>query len=178
VTLCSFSPCIEQAQRTVACLRAHGWARAGMSELRQRFLVVRRERVGLHEEGLRGVNAAPADVDEAVARLRELERRSSNNGVGQEEEDDDEEEGASAWSHVKSRQARLAEIQEKFKTRKVYKEGRLVHRTEPDLKTHTSYLVFAVLPREWTDKDEAAVEAQMAASREQSKSEDGAMKED
>ena len=58
----------------------------------------------------------------------------------------------------------MAEIQEKFKTRKVYKEGRLVHRTEPDLKTHTSYLVFAVLPREWTDKDEAAVEASGEAS--------------
>ena len=32
-------------------------------------------------------------------------------------------------------------------TRALYKEGRPVHRTEPELKTHTSYLVFAVLPR-------------------------------
>ena len=36
----------------------------------------------------------------------------------------------------------------------MFKEGRLVHRTEPELKTHTSYLVFAVLPREWTGEDE------------------------
>jgi tRNA (adenine57-N1/adenine58-N1)-methyltransferase len=38
--------------------------------------------------------------------------------------------------------------------RKVYKEGALVHRTEPEVKTHTSYLVFAVLPQEWTAEDE------------------------
>jgi tRNA (adenine57-N1/adenine58-N1)-methyltransferase len=30
-----------------------------------------------------------------------------------------------------------------------------VHRTEPEVKTHTSYLVFAVLPQEWTAEDEA-----------------------
>ena len=29
-----------------------------------------------------------------------------------------------------------------------------MHRTEPELKTHTSYLVFAVLPRPWTKEDE------------------------
>jgi tRNA (adenine57-N1/adenine58-N1)-methyltransferase len=39
--------------------------------------------------------------------------------------------------------------------KKVYKEGKLVHRTEPEVKTHTSYLVFAVLPQEWTAEDEA-----------------------
>lgn len=32
--------------------------------------------------------------------------------------------------------------------------GRVVHRTEPDLKNHTSYLVFAVLPQEWSEEDE------------------------
>ena len=31
-----------------------------------------------------------------------------------------------------------------------------MHRTEPELKTHTSYLVFAVLPRAWSAEDEAA----------------------
>jgi tRNA (adenine57-N1/adenine58-N1)-methyltransferase len=29
-----------------------------------------------------------------------------------------------------------------------------VHRTEDNLKTHTSYLVFAILPREWSEDDE------------------------
>jgi tRNA (adenine57-N1/adenine58-N1)-methyltransferase catalytic subunit len=168
VTLCSFSPCIEQAQRTVACLRALGWARPGMSELRQRFVAVRRERVGLREEGLRGVCATPVDVDEAVVNLRELERKSA----GGEAEGADEG-GAGAGVQRLSRQERLRGIQEAAKSRKLYREGRLVHRTEPDMKTHTSYLVFAVLPREWSDEDEAAAEARLAESSEGSKSEEG-----
>ncbi|KAK0615921.1 S-adenosyl-L-methionine-dependent methyltransferase [Bombardia bombarda] len=35
-------------------------------------------------------------------------------------------------------------------------DGRLVTRGEPEIKTHTSYLVFAILPREWTKEDEEA----------------------
>ena len=35
-----------------------------------------------------------------------------------------------------------------------YSQGRLIHRSEPELKTHTSYLVFAILPRDWTEEDE------------------------
>lgn len=167
MTLCSFSPCIEQAQRTVACLRALGWARPGMSELRQRFVAVRRERVGLQEEGLRGVCAAPVDVDEAVANLRELERKNEDfaglRRAGGEGEGG-EEGAAGAGAQRQSRQERLRCIQEAAKSRKLYKEGRLVHRTEPDMKTHTSYLVFAVLPREWSGEDEAAAEASLATS--------------
>ena len=30
----------------------------------------------------------------------------------------------------------------------------MVTRTEPEIKTHTSYLTFATLPREWTASDE------------------------
>ncbi|KAI9779656.1 MAG: tRNA (adenine-N(1)-)-methyltransferase catalytic subunit trm61, partial [Peltula sp. TS41687] len=37
---------------------------------------------------------------------------------------------------------------------KHFNEGRLVHRSEPEIRAHTSYLVFAVLPRQWTAEDE------------------------
>jgi tRNA (adenine57-N1/adenine58-N1)-methyltransferase len=40
---------------------------------------------------------------------------------------------------------------------KPWLHGRLYHRAETELKTHTSYLVFATLPREWSDEDESAV---------------------
>ena len=53
-----------------------------------------------------------------------------------------------------SKQQRLENIRNALEGRKLYKEGRLVHKPEPELKTHTSYLVFAVLPREWTEADE------------------------
>lgn len=36
----------------------------------------------------------------------------------------------------------------------LFNRGTLIHRSEPELKTHTSYLVFAVLPRDWTEDDE------------------------
>jgi tRNA (adenine57-N1/adenine58-N1)-methyltransferase len=54
-----------------------------------------------------------------------------------------------------SKQDRLEKVKKELESRTLYKEGRLVHRTEPEIKTHTSYLVFAVLPREWTGADEA-----------------------
>jgi tRNA (adenine57-N1/adenine58-N1)-methyltransferase len=165
VSLCSFSPCIEQAQRTVSTLRDLGWVGISMSELRHKFINVRRERVGLQEEGLRGVNSMPATVEEAVARLRELDskavdfmarRKRQNDGVmGSGSSEVGPEIGSRVKSGPGSRQERLKSIQEAAKNRKLYKEGRLVHRTEQELKTHTSYLVFAVLPREWTDEDEA-----------------------
>ncbi|KAL8951184.1 MAG: hypothetical protein Q9222_002814 [Ikaeria aurantiellina] len=166
VQLCTFSPCIEQVQRTVAALRSLGWLEIEMVEIAARRLEVRRERVGLQEEGLRGVNASPATVEEAIGRLREVEGRDrsyhhglttkalndyhglpisdshSHHANGQEEE-----------GYV-SKQQRLQNIQALQADRKLYKEGRLVHRSEPELKTHTSYLVFAILPRAWAEEDE------------------------
>ena len=37
-----------------------------------------------------------------------------------------------------------------------------MHRSEPELKTHTSYLVFAVLPRAWSEEDEEIARANWA----------------
>jgi tRNA (adenine57-N1/adenine58-N1)-methyltransferase len=151
-----------------------------MSELRQRFLVVRHERVGLQEERLPGVVGGLPDVNKAVARLHELERKNeefvsarrgaagggggSSGGGGDDQEAGEGEESekagrSSSRNQCQSRQDRQRGIQEALKSRKVYKEGQLVHQTEPDMKTHTSYLVFAVLPREWSEEDEAAAEA-------------------
>ncbi|KAK5003373.1 hypothetical protein LTR28_010237 [Elasticomyces elasticus] len=160
IRVCTFSPCIEQVQQTVTALRRLGWVDVEMVEVMHKRIDVRRERIGLHEEGLRGVNASASTVEEATDRLREIETRfkdfhsgnrdpdgkkSGNKGVGEKED--------------KSKKARLDRIKADLKHRKIYKEGRLVHRTEPELKTHTSYLVFAILPMEWTQAEEDACEA-------------------
>ena len=152
IHLCTFSPCIEQVQRTIATLRQFGWLEIEMVEIAAKRIEVRRERVGLQEEGLRGVNDSPASVDEAVARLREVEGRSR---VFHEESalEDKVVSPATAGAQL-SKQQRLENIRNALEGRKLYKEGRLVHKPEPELKTHTSYLVFAVLPREWTEEDE------------------------
>jgi tRNA (adenine57-N1/adenine58-N1)-methyltransferase len=115
-----------------------------MVELYARRLEVRRERIGLQEEGLRGVNSTPATVDEAVGRLRDLEERMKMFHKAPE-------------ADLTSKQERLENIRAALADRKLYKEGRLVHRSEPELKTHTSYLVFAVLPMKWTESDEERV---------------------
>ncbi|KAG9804179.1 putative tRNA methyltransferase subunit GCD14, partial [Aureobasidium melanogenum] len=135
-----------------------------MVEVMQKRIDVRRERVGLHEEGLRGVNATAATVDEAVNRLREVEGRFKEWHEAVKEADVVAEANGQPKprpsnkdhpaSHFESKQARLERIKKEAEERKTYKEGRLVHRTEPEIKTHTSYLVFAVLPREWSEEQE------------------------
>ncbi|KAI4185821.1 MAG: hypothetical protein LQ346_005817 [Caloplaca aetnensis] len=166
VHLCTFSPCIEQVQRTVSALRSFGWLDIEMVELSAHRIESRRERVGLQEEGLRGVNATPATVDEAVGRLREVEGRDRsyhhgmtvkalNDTLGPAASVDGSEDGKRQGGEgYVSKQQRLQNIKEAQPNRKVYKEGRLMHRSEPELKLHTSYLVFAVLPRAWTEEDE------------------------
>ncbi|EME39274.1 hypothetical protein DOTSEDRAFT_75110 [Dothistroma septosporum NZE10] len=133
VHICTFSPCIEQVMATVTELRKSGWADISMVEVQHKRIDIRRERVGLQEEGLRGVNASAANVEEALGRLREE--------VGQQ-------------MKTQTKQERLERIKKEAEERKLYKEGNLAHRTEPEVKTHTSYLVFAILPRDWNEETE------------------------
>lgn len=166
IHLCTFNPCIEQVTATVAAMRRLGWTEIEMVEVIHKRIDVRRERIGLHEEGLRGVNASAATVEEAVGRLREVEgkfkewheqtksRDHAQNGTTASEDKPDANDQTSET--FLSKQARLERIKQDLGSRKIFKEGRLVHRTEPEIKTHTSYLVFAVLPREWTEEQEEA----------------------
>lgn len=151
IHLCAFSPCIEQVQRTITTLRTLGWTEIDMVEIAAHRIEVRRERVGLAEEGLRGVNDSPASVYEAVGRLREVEGRSR---MFHHEGNEGEEQAAAPGPAQASKQQRLETIRNAVEGRKLYKEGRLIHKAESELKTHTSYLVFAVLPREWNEEDE------------------------
>jgi tRNA (adenine57-N1/adenine58-N1)-methyltransferase len=144
VYICTFSPCIEQAQRTVSALRQYGWVEIEMVEMQQKRVEVKREYNGLEYEGMRGVNAIAADVDQAVSRLREVERRARDFHTGTDEQPN----GA---VHGK-KTVPPGQPQEAHKT--LFNQGTLVHRSEPELKTHTSYLVFAVLPQDWTEEDE------------------------
>ncbi|MCJ1454877.1 tRNA (adenine-N(1)-)-methyltransferase catalytic subunit trm61 [Mycoblastus sanguinarius] len=166
IHLCTFSPCIEQVQRTITTLRQLGWLEISMVEIAAKRIEVRRERVGLHEEGLRGVNDSPATVDEAVTRLREVEGRSRvfHEESGKTGEDTEMVASAPLGIGQVSKQQRLENIRTALEGRKLYNEGRLVHKAEPELKTHTSYLVFAILPREWTEEDELKAQQQWPAT--------------
>lgn len=170
-SVCAFIPCIEQVQSAVAALRALGWVDINMVEIVHRRFEVRRERVGLAEEGLRGTNSGPKDVEETMARLMEVEGRFkawgeivkrkseiiAEQGGQAKDQATTEDDKAQRKTQKQQRQERNREVE---KARKIYKEGILVSRPEAEIKTHTSYLVFAVLPVEWTEADEKAALAQ------------------
>src|SRR5436309_13037252 len=65
VRICTFSPCIEQVQRTISTMRQLGLVDIEMVDISHKRIDIRRERVGLDCEG-RKVMIAAADVDEAV----------------------------------------------------------------------------------------------------------------
>ncbi|KAL2417674.1 tRNA (adenine(58)-N(1))-methyltransferase catalytic subunit trm61 [Exophiala dermatitidis] len=154
VHICTFSPCIEQVQKTVSCLRQHDWLDIEMVEIQHKRIEVRREFTGLSYEGMRGANAYAVDVDEALNKLREVERRAKEFHAGTLAYKNDRKENGSG-----SRQQESQQQQQQQRKKLPFNGGSLVHRTEPELKTHTSYLVFAVLPREWTEEDEKAAQA-------------------
>ena len=151
--LCTFSPCIEQVMSTVAYLRKNGWTEIEMVEVANRRIDVRRERVGLKEEGLRGVNASAATVEEAITRLQEVETKLSDFHSNKAVADG---RAVGVEKKIQSKAERLEKIRLEAESRKLYKEGNLVQRTEPEVKTHTSYLVFATLPKRWDEEDEKA----------------------
>ncbi|KAI9759642.1 MAG: hypothetical protein M4579_002210 [Chaenotheca gracillima] len=166
IRICTFSPCIEQVQRTITTLRQLGWTDIDMVEISQRRLEIRRERVGLQEEGVRGANSSAATVEEALGRLKEVEGKFKL--FHEESEQNPSSTGNNESKHIsiaednadKSQrpidvpEGRSSKAVDATVDRKLYKEGRLIHRAEPELKTHTSYLVFAILPRDWTEEDE------------------------
>lgn len=144
VHVCTFSPCIEQAQKTISAFRRLGWLEIEMVEMQHKRVDVRREYTGLQYESMRGVNAVAVSVEEALVRLREVEKRAREFHTGEKDN-----EGKDQVARTRAPQGKPIEAQ-----KTLFKDGSLFHRSEPELKTHTSYLVFAVLPRAWSDGDE------------------------
>ena len=142
VHLCTFSPCIEQVQKTISHLRRYGWLDIEMVEIQNKRIDVRREYTGFEYDGMRGVNPVAATVDAAVTKLRDVEQRAQEFHSGRPD------------PSSSKKAVRIANTQRDPAKAALFKEGKLVHRTEPEMKTHTSYLVFAVLPREWSEEDE------------------------
>ncbi|OOQ91295.1 tRNA (adenine(58)-N(1))-methyltransferase catalytic subunit trm61 [Penicillium brasilianum] len=140
--LCTFSPCLEQVERTVRLMRQLGWLDISMVEVNHHRIDVKRERIGLDCEGVRGATVYPKSVDEALSKLLT----------------DDERAKRLRLAHLQGTRANRTE-EDTTSTPKdqnvpTYNLGRLVHRTESEIKTHTSYLVFAILPRDWSEEDE------------------------
>ncbi|KAL4917983.1 tRNA methyltransferase complex GCD14 subunit-domain-containing protein [Aspergillus aurantiobrunneus] len=166
VHICTFSPCIEQAQRTISSLRQNNWLYISMVELQHHRIEVKREKTGLEYEGVRNANVFPRNVEDAVQKMRVVEERSirfrellGQQEQEQEQEQDDDDNNENTTTDKEKPRVDPADLpifvpSADNQNIPPYAQGRLVHRSEPDLKTHTSYLVFAVLPREWSEEDE------------------------
>ncbi|KAI5310683.1 tRNA (adenine-N(1)-)-methyltransferase catalytic subunit trm61 [Ascosphaera atra] len=157
VHLCTFSPCMEQVQATVSAMREYGWINITMVEIQHRNIEVRRERFGVEGEGGRGTIPGPRNVEEAVARLREIEERAQafhaqqikTTGKSSEEVDSSMDVDATPRAEPTEESAAASDS-----SVPLFKQGKVIHRWENELKTHTSYLVFAILPLSWTEEDE------------------------
>ncbi|KAI1485808.1 S-adenosyl-L-methionine-dependent methyltransferase [Biscogniauxia mediterranea] len=162
VYICTFSPCIEQVTRTIDTMRRLGWMEIEMVEVAHRRINVMRERIGLNMPTERGANQSAGNVEEAVARLKEVEHRFKEFNKGRPGTTDanmDEDEVMLDESELVNGNAAHdgeTEGSEDAPSMKPWMLGRLIHRTEAEIKTHTSYLVFAILPQEWSEEQEAA----------------------
>ena len=165
--ICTFSPCIEQVIRTVEELRRQGWLEVDMVEIQHRRLYALKERVGVNLPTERGYNQNPADVGEALAKLREIKRKTAifnknqeakRNGTGATESMDIDE--SEPRDNTKNGANGTDEDD------KIFMQGRTIHRPEGEFKTHTSYLVFAILPPEWSEEDEEAAAAKWPCGQE------------
>lgn len=181
VYICTFSPCIEQVTRTVSEMRKLGWVEIDMVEISHKRIQVHREKVGLNIASERGAQLAPKDVAEAVAKLKEIEVKAAehnakmlaSHGKQKGVDDDEMEEEKPGFSNSKvngnneGQAGKVVEEEDKDAAVKSFMQGQLVTRPESEIKAHTSYLVFAILPREWTEEDEAAAAAKWPIGNEQ-----------
>lgn len=174
VYLCSFSPCIEQVMRTVSMMRRLGWVDIDMVEVANKKILVYREKPELVSgkacTGEAGKTVpAPRDVGEAVARLKTIETRTREYNQKYWQQKDAEARGDDDAADKKEEDVDMDEdATPPPPPVPSFMEGRVTSRVEPEVKTHTSYLVFAVLPRAWSEADEAAAAARWPVGNEQS----------
>ncbi|KAL9036474.1 MAG: hypothetical protein Q9214_006116, partial [Letrouitia sp. 1 TL-2023] len=163
VHIATFSPCIEQVTRTVSALRGLGWLDIQTVELQARHIEVRRERVGLTEEpSTRGSVPVASTVSEAVTRLRDLEAREREFRTTQLNPEQDQP-APTIKRDISTAQSNTSSSNGNGNGRSLFNQGRLITRSEPELRTHTSYLTFAILPREWSTEDEEATRIKIGA---------------
>lgn len=144
--ICCFSPCMEQVVKTVQVLKKEGFQRIEMVEV--------------SSKKWEGRQLMVKNIDNAVERLRDVKKRrieglekrkerikADKLGLKRPAQDDDQPaEDQDQGQHIGikgynpwGRGLRIKEGDERF-------EWRNVSRMETEIKTHTSYLTFAVLP--------------------------------
>lgn len=173
INICAFSPCIEQVQQTVSALRQYDWISISMVEIEHRQVEIRRERhANPGDTDRKGVIHGPRSVEEAVAKLQAIEEKAKITRAAMSQDNTDREMNGSSKVEIKEIPVRdLSPTKPPIPT---FRQGHLTHRWEPELKTHTSYLVFAILPVAWTDADERKCRGKWRARHNSDDSQKGA----
>jgi tRNA (adenine57-N1/adenine58-N1)-methyltransferase len=154
-------------------MRESGWIDIDMVEIAYKRFNVARERVGLSAPNERSSNPTPENVDEALQKLKQISQKTqvfnkmqSATASGNVSSAAEMELDTPPKSRDESRDPDGKDAEDGAGEEKPWMTGRLVHRTESEIKTHTSYLVFAALPREWSDEEEAAAMARWPCGNE------------
>lgn len=151
--ICCFSPCIEQVDKTVRALQDNGWTSIEMVEVAGRRWEARQEMV--------------RDVNDVVKRLKDIQSRRPQGietkkvGAHQESDDQDQDQDQDE-DHNGKREAKTdnssvpTKLQNQGKGFNPFGKGQRIRegdanyswksvtKVETDIKSHTSYLTFAV----------------------------------
>jgi len=123
-----------------------------MVEIQHQRVEVRRQTKKGYDEG-----AGPRTVSEALSRLKKVSQcREARREVQLKESNG---EGIEEPHFEKLRP--FKQTPDNKKKNKDPEEGRVITKLEPEIKTHTSYLTFAVLPREWSEEEEEMARAEV-----------------
>ena len=122
-----------------------------MVEVQHRRLEVRRQKPG----GMPGADGAYNNVEEAVSKLRNIV------GWRKRPLDDTGEKTIKKEKETNNSNKRVRDFDDDDDDANPIVQTRM----EPELKTHTSYLLFATLPPPWTAADEEAAKARVETER-------------
>lgn len=133
VSLCCFSPCIEQVDKTLEALEKHGWTDMEMVEIQGRQYESRRQMVRSLDDALQRLQ----DVKERKQVGVERRKRMFNKLVSENEEPYEERpETPKTQFNPFGKGSRVKEGDKNYQWKEVSK-------VESEVKSHTSYLTFA-----------------------------------
>ncbi|SCU87696.1 LADA_0E05600g1_1 [Lachancea dasiensis] len=147
VSLCCFSPCIEQVDKTLEALDKHGWTEVEMVEIQGKQYESRRQMVRNLDDALKRLR----DVKERKQVGVERRKRMFNKLISDQEEPYEERpETPKTQYNPFGKGSRVKEGDANFHWKEVAK-------VESEIKSHTSYLTFASkIVNKIRDEDRAA----------------------
>ncbi|QPG76845.1 hypothetical protein FOA43_004239 [Brettanomyces nanus] len=140
VDICCFSPCVEQVMKTVESLHENGWTQVEMTEVSSLVWESRKEMIREVDDALKRLKDVKKRQKEGIEKLKELAKAKAKAKAEMKSDTyikqpklKDRDRGYNPFGKGR----RIAEGEEGF-------DWFNVSKTEREIKSHTSYLTFAV----------------------------------